>query len=64
MATINENLSIYMYVLGRQAGTRGWPGSWGRLSLLEISDISTSSRSGIFFTTLGSKEAGLNGPWP
>ena len=49
-----------MFVMGRCVG---WPGVGGVSPSMEISAISTNSRSRIFLTTLGDRvAAGLNGP--
>ena len=65
MAAMMEKRSTHceMSVIGRRAGAGGRPGVFGRLSSVVISDISTKSKSNIFFTSLGGREAtGLNGP--
>ena len=50
-------------MIGKRAGG-ALPGSWGGASLAVSSDISTNSKSRIFLTTLGGRDAaGLYGPW-
>ena len=52
-----------MFVIGRRAGAGGRPGICGRSSSMEISAISTNSRSRIRLTSLEGREAaGLNVP--
>ena len=46
-----------MLVIGRRAGAGGRPGICGRSSSMEISAISTNSRSRIRFTNQGGREA-------
>ena len=64
MAAMMEKCSTHceMSVIGRRAGAGGRPGVFSRLSSMVTSDISTNSKSRIFFTSLGGREAaGLNG---
>ena len=65
-AAIIENFSTQweMSVIGGRAGGGARPGTWGGASLVVSSDISTNSKSRIFLTTLGGRDAaGLYGPW-
>ena len=52
-----------MSMIGSRAGGGGRPGTCGITSSMVTSDISTNSKSSIFFTTFGAMvAAGFNGP--
>ena len=60
-----ENFSTHaeMFCTGGRAGRGGWPGIGGGRLFKEISNISTYSRSKIFFSSLGGRTAlGLHKP--
>ncbi len=64
-AAINEKRSTHweMSWTGERVGIGGRPGACYNSSDIEISDISMKSRSMIFFTTFGGREAAaLYGP--
>ena len=64
-AAIEQNFSVHIDTsrMGGRAGRGGWPGVWVGMSSMEISDISTNSKSRIRFTTFGGRvAAGWYGP--
>ena len=61
---MNEKCSTHteMSVTGRRAGMDWRPEAWGNSASIEISDISTNSKSRILFTSFDGREAaGLYG---
>ena len=58
-AAMEQNFSVHidMSRTGGRTGMGGWPGVWAGMSSMEISDISTNSRSKIRFTTFGRRVA-------